>query len=260
MNNSSSAISQMTPLSPLTPAMSMSPITNSYNNTPNFNTDLFSPKENRIRNRASSFSNGLFENLKVKLPKEGDDDEIIDNLIKIRRNTISQITVFPDSDIFNSNSINDNDNDKDNDNDNEMDIDEEEEDDTICKDKNDRRQELEDRFIKVSKKINIQDYNFKFFNKLNEKNELIERRFKFKNIIYQREFEEINNKFKKHKLISNKMNQNFQKKLKLSNDNDHDKLKIDKFNNDDNDDKDLLTYDIELNEPLKWKVLTIFKL
>ncbi|GME67401.1 unnamed protein product [[Candida] boidinii] len=267
MNNSSSAISQMRPLGPLTPAMSMSPITNSHDSAPNFNTDLFSPKENRTRNRASSFTNGLFENLKVKLPKEGE-DEIIDNLIKIRRNTISQIRGFPYSDVFNSigtNSDNDNNNNNDNDNDNEMDIDVEREA-RICKDKNDRRQELEDRFIKVSKKINIQDYNFKFFNKLNEQNELIERKFKFKNIIYQREFEEINNKLKKHKLNSNKMNQIFQKKLKLSND----KLKTNKYSDDNNSDennsdnndnnKDVLDYDLELNEPLKWKVLTIFKL
>ncbi|GME91329.1 unnamed protein product [[Candida] boidinii] len=149
MNNSSSAISQMRPLGPLTPAMSMSPITNSHDSAPNFNTDLFSPKENRTRNRASSFTNGLFENLKVKLPKEGE-DEIIDNLIKIRRNTISQIRGFPYSDVFNSigtNSDNDNNNNNDNDNDNEMDIDVEREA-RICKDKNDRRQELEDRFIK----------------------------------------------------------------------------------------------------------------
>ncbi|OUM51075.1 hypothetical protein BVG19_g156 [[Candida] boidinii] len=262
MNNSSSAISQMRPLGPLTPAMSMSPITNSHDSAPNFNTDLFSPKENRTRNRASSFTNGLFENLKVKLPKEGE-DEIIDNLIKIRRNTISQIRGFPYSDIFNSigtNSDNDNNNNNDNDNDNEMDIDVEREA-RICKDKNDRRQELEDRFIKVSKKINIQDYNFKFFNKLNEQNELIERKFKFKNIIYQREFEEINNKLKKHKLNSNKMNQIFQKKLKLSND----KLKTNKYSDDNNSDnndnnEDVLHYDLELNDPLKWKVLTIFKL
>ncbi|OWB83485.1 hypothetical protein B5S33_g2115 [[Candida] boidinii] len=267
MNNSSSAISQMRPLGRLTPAISMSPITNSHDSAPNLNTDLFSPKENRTRNRASSFTNGLFENLKVKLPKEGE-DEIIDNLIKIRRNTISQIRGFPYSDIFNSigtNSDNDNNNNNDNDNDNEMDIDVEREA-RICKDKNDRRQELEDRFIKVSKKINIQDYNFKFFNKLNEQNELIERKFKFKNIIYQREFEEINNKLKKHKLNSNKMNQIFQKKLKLFND----KLKTNKYSDDNNGDEnntdnndnneDVLDYDLELNEPLKWKVLTIFKL